>query len=57
MLSINVDVFDVLIISRIDKSPIHFYGLLKYNLDNMHGVDKNVHISYYDIHNDYRFLK
>jgi hypothetical protein len=58
MLSINIDVLEVLIISRIDNCPTH-YGVLKYNLDNMvcHGVDKDMYISYHDVHNDNRFLK
>jgi hypothetical protein len=53
MLSINVDDFDVLIISRIDKSPTQSLWFVEIQSGQQvcHGVDKNVYISYHDIHN------
>jgi hypothetical protein len=52
---------DGLTISRIDKSPTQsvWFVEVRYNLDSRvcHGVDRNVYISYRDIHSDSRFLK
>ena len=61
ILSINVDALDVLIILRIDKCPTHslWFVEVRCNLDSRdcHGVDRNMYISYRDIHSDSRFLK